>query len=236
MQQIIIIILSVLLILFIISLLKSLLYFHPSKELLEIIPKFIPFNIQHLSGLKLSNNYRRIIIYFTDNKNNITFIQNKLLLLHNILQCDILTFNYSTFGNSKGILLSEQQLQDDVSLITAMVLKQYKCNNIILYGHQIGAPLALYVARRYNIPFVILESPLPSIKYIFNKKFHKLLHIFFKEFNTSLYLDGYKGNSLILYNENDTLNNLLFLCSQSVLIPNNDTLPFNEIKMFIGSN
>ena len=236
MQQIIIIILSVLLILFIISLLKRLLYFHPSKELLEIIPKFIPFNIQHLSGLKLSNNYRRIIIYFTDNKNNITFIQNKLLLLHNILQCDILTFNYSTFGNSKGILLSEQQLQDDVSLITAMVLKEYNSDNIILYGHQIGAPLAIYVARRYNIPFVILESPLPSIKYIFNKKFHKLLHIFCKEFDTYLYLNGYTGNSLILYNENDTLNNLLFLCSQSILIQDNNTLPFNEIKMFLNSN
>lgn len=233
MPQFLIIIISTLTILFVISILKRFLYFSPHKKYLELHEQYKEFNIKHLHGLELSCNCNRIIIYFPSNRKNISYVQDKLLSLHN-LGYNVITFDYSGFGRSKGMAY-EQQLYDDACLIVAMVLQYYSHNNIILYGEQLGSALATYVARRYNIPYLILESPIANIKYIFNSKIHKLLHIFCKEFDTIIYLSGYNGNVLVLYTKNDYIESFLHLSKSQIMIENNIELPLEEIKMFIES-
>ena len=144
---------------------------------------------------------------------------------------NVLIFDYSGFGRSSGIP-NEQQLYEDSCLITSTVLQKYNSKNIILYGEQLGCSIATYIARRYNIPTLILESPLPSIKYIFTEKIRKLFSVFFTEFNTELYLNGYKGRTLILYDNDNDINNLLNLATTKILITQYDNLPLG-IKNFI---
>lgn len=231
MSQILVIIFTTIILLIIIGILKRIFYFQSDKSYLQLDEKYKEFTIKHLYGLKLDNNYKRIIIYCPSNKKNISYIQNKLILLHN-LGYNLITIDYSGFGHSKGIP-NEQQLYDDVCLITAMVLQEYSKDNIIIYGEQLGSSLAAYTARRYDIPYLILESPLINIKYIFKQKFHKLLHIFCKEFNSIIYLSGYNGNTLVLYTENDHINEFIPFSKMQIMIKNNNELPLEAINMFI---
>lgn len=231
MSQFLIIIISTLTILFIISIVKRILYFAPSKKYLELNENYKDFSIKHLHGLELLRDNNRIIIYFPSNRKNISYVQDKLLSLHN-MGYNVITFDYSGFGRSKG-MAHEQQLYDDACLIVAMVLQYYSNNNIILYGEQLGSALATYTARRYNIPYLILESPIDNIKYIFNSKIHNLLHIFCKEFDSIIYLSGYNGNVLVLYTENDYIESFIPLSKSQLLIENNIELPLEDIKMFI---
>lgn len=233
MSQFLIIIISTLIILFIIGVFKRIFYFKPCKKYLEFNQNYEEFNIKNLYGLALNKNFNRVIIYFPSNKKNISYVQDKLASLHN-LGYNVITFDYSGFGRSKGIP-NEQQLYNDACLIVAMTIQYYSNNNIILYGEQIGSALATYVARRYNIPYLILESPIVNIKYIFNPRIRKLLHIFCKEFDTIIYLPGYLGNVLILYTENDYIDKFIPFTKLQILIGNNIDLPFESIKEFIES-
>lgn len=230
MSQLLVIIFTTILILFIISILKRIFYFPSERKYIQFNEKYKEFTIKHLYGIKLYNNYKRVIIYCPSNRKNISYIQEKLLLLHN-LGYNVISFDYSGFGRSRGIP-NEQQLYDDICLITAMVLQEYSKDNVILYGEQLGSSLAIYTARRYNIPYLILESPLINIKYIFNQKLHKLLHIFCKEFNSLIYLSGYNGNTLVLYKENDHINEFIPFSKIQIMIKNNE-LPLEAINTFI---
>jgi pimeloyl-ACP methyl ester carboxylesterase len=227
------IILIIIVFIFIITILtKRFLYFSPKHEFLEVQENYDEFKVHNLYGWLIENNNPKIIIYFSGNDKNISYRQNKILSLHQ-MNYNVLIFDYSGFGRSSGIP-NEQQLYDDSCLITSTVLQKYNSNQIVLYGEQLGCSIATYIARRYNIPTLILESPLPSIKYIFTERMRKFFSIFFTEFNTELYLNGYKGRTLILYNFNDdNINNLLALATNKIIITDNDNLPFLNIKNFI---
>jgi len=229
------IILILLVIIFItIILIKRFAYFQPKHKFLEIQENYKEIKIKHLYGWLLTNNNNKIIIYCPGNDFNISYRQEKIKMLHN-MNYDVLIFDYSGFGNSYGIP-NEQQIYDDVCLITAMTLQKYTKSQIIFYGEQIGCSVATYAARRYNINTLILESPLKNIKYIFNNKIFIFLGNFFTEFNTSSYLNGYQGRTLILYNNYDhNIDDLLLLCTDKIIFNNDNSLPYEEIKRFIDN-
>ena len=203
----------------------------PTQKFLDIEEKYIEIKLRHLYGWLLESNNSKVIIYFPNNSDNISYRQNKIRMLHNI-GYNVLIFDYSGFGRSSGIP-NEQQLYDDACSIVSMILQKYNKNQIILYGEQIGAPIATYAARRYNIQTLILESPLPNIKYIFNDKIRKYFGIFFNEFSTELYLNGYTGRTLILHMSDTTINNLLPLCTDEIVFTDESDLPLEKINEFI---
>ena len=226
-------ILVLIVLIFIITILvKRFVYFSPKHEFLELQENYNDFKVHNLYGWIIENNNPKIIIYFSGNDKNISYRQNKIRSLYE-MNYNVLIFDYSGFGRSSGIP-NEQQLYEDSCLITSNVLQKYDSKNIILYGEQLGCSIATYIARRYNIPTLILESPLPSIKYIFTEKIRKFFSVFFTEFNTELYLNGYKGRTLILYdNDNDNdITNLLLLATNKILITQHDNLSLG-IKNFI---
>lgn len=214
---------------------KRFVYFSPKHEFLDIQENYTEFKLNNLYGWLFENSNPKIIIYFSGNDRNISYRQNKILSLH-AMNYNVLIFDYSGFGRSSGIP-NEQQLYEDSCLITSTVLQKYNSDQIVLYGEQLGCSIATYIARRYNIPTLILESPLPNIKYIFTERIRKFFSIFFTEFNTELYLNGYKGRTLILYDLNDnTINNLLLLATDKIVITDNNNLPFLNIKNFIENH
>ena len=226
-------ILVILVLIFITTILiKRFIYFMPTQNFLDTQEKYIEIKLRHLYGWLLENsNNAKIIIYFPNNSDNISYRQNKIRMLHNI-GYNVLIFDYSGFGRSSGIP-NEQQLYDDACSIVSMALQKYNKHQITLYGEQIGAPIATYAARRYNILSLILESPLPNIKYIFNHKIRKYFGIFFNEFSTELYLNGYNGRTLILHMSDTTINNLLSLCTDEIVFTHETELPLEKIKQFI---
>ncbi len=210
---------------------KRFAYFSPKHEFLELQETYTDFRVHNLYGWIIENNNPKIIIYFSGNDKNISYRQNKIRYLYN-MNYNVLIFDYSGFGKSCGIP-NEQQLYEDACLITSTVLQKYNSNQIVLYGEQLGCSIATYIARRYNIHTLILESPLPSIKYIFTEKIRKFFSVFFTEFNTELYLNGYKGRALILYTNDIDITNLLLLSTHKMIITDSDNLPFLSIKNFI---
>jgi len=228
-----------------IILIKRFVYFKPSKDFLTLEENFDIVNNEHLHGWLLQNkNSNKIILLCHGNFGNISHKQKKMIEMRN-LGYSVLAFDYSGYGKSEGIP-SEQRLYDDASMMVSLLLKTYKPEQIILYGESLGGPIASYVVRKYSIPTLILEGPLPSVKILIKNKYPivSFLAFLFPEFDTEKYLKGYRGTSLIMHSKEDkkipysSVQNLIDLCSQHIQIEgshNDPVIPWQKVKIFIES-
>jgi pimeloyl-ACP methyl ester carboxylesterase len=149
-------------------------------------------------------------------------------------------FDYSGYGRSSGIP-SETQLYHDVSVFVEMLMKYVNVENIILYGESIGAAVAAYAARKYNINTLIIESGLPSIKKYIKARFSllgTLMGFLFSEFNTELYLQGYKGRSLVMHSPTDEIipymsTDVMRANATEVINIKGKIIPWDKVDMFI---
>lgn len=230
--------------LFIITILvKRFMYFKPSSQFIEPKDKYQNINHRHLHGWLLENKTsNKIILYCHGNAGNISHEEKKIVALRN-LGYSVLAFDYSGYGKSGGVP-SEQQLYDDASDMISFISQKYRPEQIILYGFSLGGPVATYAARKYAIPTLILESPLPSIKIYLKSKYHMLSFFapLFPEFDTYAYLDGFKGKSLLLHSAEDevisyeSIKNLINISSSNIQMGgshNNPVIPWNDLKTFI---
>jgi fermentation-respiration switch protein FrsA (DUF1100 family) len=228
-----------------ILLIKRFVYFNPSKHFVSIQENFDIVNNQHLHGWFLQNkNSNKVILLCHGNFGNISHKQRKMIEMRNI-GYSVLAFDYSGYGKSKGSP-NERNLYDDASMMVSLLLKTYKHEQIILYGESLGGPVATYVARKYCIPTLILEGPLPSVKILIKNKYPILSFIafLFPEFDTETYLKDYKGKSLIMHSTEDkkipysSVQKLIDLCSQHIQIKglhNDPVIPWEKVKIFIES-
>lgn len=229
-----------------ILLIKRFVYFRPSSCLLPTQETYKVVRNGHLHGWLLENeNSNNIILLCHGNAGNISNRESKIISLRN-LGYSVLVFDYSGYGKSGGVP-SEQQLYDDASAMVAFLRQTYSPNQIILYGESLGAPVATYVARRYSIPTLILESALPSIKLVIENKYPIIswLSFLFPEFNTAEYLNGYSGNSLLMHSPTDevipyyTTTHLQKMCTQHIQIDgshNAPLIPWDNVKRFIDAS
>ena len=222
-----------------ILLVKRFVYFRPSSTFLQKQEKYQIVKHGHLHGWLLENKQSdKIILLCNGNTGNMSYNQGKIISLKN-LGFSVLAFDYSGYGNSGGVP-TEQQLYDDASSMTALIRKTYNQEKIIIYGEFLGGSVATYVARKYSIPTLILESPVPSVKEMIKNKYPMIffLSFLFPEFDTASYLNGYRGKSLILYSPTDeiaydSLNVLIQLSSEKIQIDDQSYIPWDKIKEFI---
>lgn len=74
----------------------------------------------------------------------------------------ILVYDYSGYGLSEG-QASEQQVYNDVQAVYSYLLQQQlTANQIISYGHSLGAAIATELALRNPVAALVLESPFTS--------------------------------------------------------------------------
>lgn len=71
---------------------------------------------------------------------------------------DVLIMDYRTYGKSTG-KISEENLIKDAQLFYDHVLKEYKEEDVVLYGRSLGTNFAAYVAAKNNPGKLILETP-----------------------------------------------------------------------------
>ena len=229
-------------------LIKRFMYFFPTSQFLSGTEKYQNVNHMHLHGWILPGNdpNGKIILFCHGNGGNISHRQEKITAL-NSMGYAVLIFDYSGFGYSKGTP-SEQQCYKDAEIMLSYLYEQkFPLEKIVLYGESLGAPVAAYVAQKYNIPILILESPLPSIKALINAKFPLLsiLAPLFTEFDTESHLLKYKGSTMLLHSRTDEIVpyssglHLHRLVKQVIPITgghNSTVIPWVAIKKFVEEN
>lgn len=228
----------------VIMLIKRFLYFRPSSHFISFSESFRSIQHYHLNAWFFESPSDKVILFCQGNSGNMSNRESKIVSLKN-LGYSVLIFDYSGYGKSLGVP-SEQQVYDDGCLMMSLLRQTYQSEKIILYGESLGCAVATYVARRYGIQKLILESPVVKIQNIISYKF-KLLSIFscfFPEFDTESYLNGYVGKSMIIHSPSDDIipyeltKNLRDLCTihiQSSGSHNYQNIPYNEIQKFLSS-
>lgn len=225
-------------------LIKRFVYFRPITEFLPYKNTYQDISEGNLHGWFIGNkgNHPTVLICH-GNAGNISHKQSLIDCIAD-LGYSVMIFDYSGYGRSRGIP-SELQLYQDASIFTEMLLEFTNINNIILYGESIGAPVAAYIARKYQINTLIIDSGLPSIKKYIKSRFSflgSLLGFLFSEFNTESYLHGYKGNLLVMHSLTDEIipyiiTDVMRANATEVIIikgtHNNRIIPWDKVDTFI---
>ena len=83
---------------------------------------------------------------------------------------DVFIMDYRTYGKSTG-KLSEQAFYDDAQFCYAHLLKQYKENEITIYGRSLGTGISTFLASKNNPKQLVLETPYYSILDVAKQRF-----------------------------------------------------------------
>lgn len=232
-------------IMFILTLIvKRFAYYKPSYEFMAPKDSYEDLYLGNLHAWYKPGKTGKVILFCHGNSGNLSNRQDKLIELSKMGH-SVLIFDYSGFGQSRGIP-SEQLCYNNAStFVEYLSRKGYKKENIIPYGESLGAAVAAYIARRYNLPMIIIESGLPSIKTLL-KSWSPLLSMvgfIFYEFDTVSYLRGYKGRSLVLHPVHDEvvsykiISEMVELSTEHIGMEgthNSPQIPWNKIQQFIG--
>lgn len=219
---------------------KRFVYFRPSYIFRAPLETYVDVYEGNLHAWYKKGTSGKVILFCHGNAGNLSYRQEKLIEFLKMGH-SILIFDYSGFGQSKGIP-NEQLCYANADLfVNYLNRKGYKMSHIVPYGESLGAAVACYIARKYNLPMVVIESGLPGVKYIANSLLF-FLGIIFNEFDTVSYLDGYKGNSLVLHCLNDEIvpykitERMRSLATRHIPMEgthNNPIIPWKEIETFI---
>lgn len=223
---------------------KRFLYFRPTYDILTPRENFEDINEGDIHAWFLrNNNSRKVVLFCHGNAGNLSYRQDKLIALHS-LGYSVLIFDYRGFGRSKGVP-TEEACYHTANMFTDILIKEYGKENIVLYGESLGSAVAAYVALRYNISTLIIESGISSIKSVIKAK-SRIIGLFsfvFYEFDTHSYLEHYKGRTLVLHCKNDEIvswdstESIRELATKVIEMNgshNNATIPWDEIKSFIN--
>jgi len=231
--------------------LKALLYFRPSHHFPETVETYAEVTVGHLRGRLLAapgdGGHGKIVLLCHGNASNVALEEWRMTALRDRGYA-VLVFDYSGYGRSLGVP-SEGQMYKDASAMAALLLETHRRDQIVLYGMSMGAPVATYVARRYAIPTLILESPLSSMRAVVGQR-SRALAILCPEFDTASHLASFHGadvkaRSLVMHSPDDeivpyeSVRPLIRTSTRHIRIGgthDHPVLPWDEIVAFIGGS
>lgn len=238
--------LIILTILFVIILvIKRFVYFRPTYEFIQPQDTYTDVYEGNLHAWYKHGITGKVILFCHGNGGNLSHRQDKIMALSKMGH-SVLIFDYSGFGRSRGVP-NEQMCYANADMFVNYLLRSgYSKQNIIPYGESLGAAIAAHVARKYNLPAVIIESGLPGIKYLIKYwyPFLSILNIFFDEFNTIQYLTGYHGKIFMMHSIQDEVipypvtEGIRKLATISIDINgshNSPVIPWDNINEFLKS-
>lgn len=236
---------------------KTLNYFRPLPHFPRTVESYDEVNIGHLNGrlLRPSAGYRKIVLLCHGNGSNVANEEWRMAALRD-LGYAVLAFDYSGYGKSGGVP-SERQVYRDASVMAALLLTTHDPSEIVLYGFSMGASVAAYVAARYAIPTLVMESPLPSMRAVIERgyRFLGLIAALCPEFDTASHLAKFHGavgpggpgspmsRSLVMHGPDDeivpyeSVGKLIRMCTSHIRIQGTHerpVLPWDKVGAFIG--
>lgn len=190
---------------------KRYVYFRPSRQLQNNMFGFQDVFEGNLHAWFKPGSDKKVILFCHGNIGNLSNStrQTKLNNL-NEMGYNVLIFDYNGYGKSKGIPSETICFYNANIFMTFLFEKGFSRDNIVPYGENIGAYIATQIAVRYNLPFLILESPFINIK-TYLSSYSSLLKPFgfiFNEFDTKKQIMSYKGKILLIHSIHD--NTVLF--------------------------
>jgi len=117
----------------------------------------------------------------------------------------IVTFNYRSYGQSKGNI-NEKNIFNDASQIASLVKKNY--GNFYIVGFSIGSSVASYVASKHENLGVFLIGAFDSITLLAKKKYGLPLlfsHFFRYKFDNIKIVKLIDSNTYIFVSKDDTI-------------------------------
>jgi len=185
---------------------KRFYYFRPGYEFMYPQAQFEDIVEGNVHSWLLNGDNGKVVLFCHGNAGNLSHRQDKLIAI-NKMGYSVLIFDYSGFGRSKGVP-SEDTCYHNGCMYAELLIKKYGKQNVIVYGESLGAAVAAHVALKHNIPTLVIESGLPSIKDYIKSKMKivgTLFGFLFNDFNTLEYLRSYRGKVLVMHCANDEI-------------------------------
>lgn len=166
---------------------------------------------------------KRVVLFFHNNEGNLL---THVLKLQPWIEMgySVLMPEYQGFSDIKGLLNQLSMEQDGKASMAYLVSKGFNENQIIVYGHGMGAYVASFIARETAqkstpVKAVVLEAPFSSLSDVLKIKTHSLLPISFmiereylyptqemiQQVNTPIYIGHGKKDEVIPYEFGKTL-------------------------------
>ena len=142
---------------------------------------------------------RELIIYCHGNRRNI-FSRNLNNFINHIykLQYDIIIFDYTGFGNSllnKNSFTENEMIANTISIISYFINKN---RSIILYGHSLGASIAISTCLK--VPFIkelYIEAPFYNLENIVENYYENIVLKIITKYILFLFTNKYRNNENI---------------------------------------
>ena len=131
-----------------------------------------------------AENPKGIILYFHGNQGNL-IRWGEITSYFLQYDYDVFVIDYRGYGKSTGVF-NEYRMYEDALLSYEHVKKQFKEEDIIVYGRSLGATFAAKVASENSPKHLILEAPFYSLHQAANHKY-KVIPKFFLNFKFKTY-------------------------------------------------
>ena len=185
---------------------KRFVYFRPVHNLLAPKDTYQDIFEGNLHAWYKKGKSGTVILFCHGNSGNLSHRQSKLSELYGMGH-SVLIFDYSGFGQSRGVPTEEMLYANADMFLQYLLRNGYTKDRVVPYGESMGAAVAAYISRKYNLPRVILESSLPGIKFLAADRLGilRILAFIFDDFNTVLFMKGYRGKSLVMHCPGDEI-------------------------------
>ena len=189
--------------------------YHPPPKSYNIDQHFIRYgetDSLHLWHYK-NNSFHPTVLYFSGNSFNIS---------HRIFHIDLfkeigvnaIMFDYRGYGLSSGSIDSKDSFYESAGVAFQFLLKKLKIpkDQIIFWGHSMGAPVATKILGSNNIRAIILESPVTRIEDIGKKNypFIPISYILKYDFDTYKYINDSDSPLFLIHSKDDETVPFLF--------------------------
>ena len=134
------------------------------KQKITISESSESLNSNNSSSNSTEKNKNKITLLFSQGtKTDLGKIYPRLIDMSNILNCNIISYDYSGFGFSSGYF-SLETINEDLEEVLNFILNhlEIKLENIILYGKTIGSSPSIFISSKdkyCSIKGLILQSP-----------------------------------------------------------------------------
>jgi alpha-beta hydrolase superfamily lysophospholipase len=108
------------------------------------------------------SNPKGIVLFCHGNKGNLSKWGHRVsyLLAYNY---EVLVFDYRSYGKSTGNF-NEEGMYADAEAVYNSIKKQYKEENIVVYGYSLGGTFATRIASQNTPKELVLEAPFYNLK------------------------------------------------------------------------
>lgn len=187
---------------------RNLLYY-PQKT--EQVPNgWNPIKIDNTYlGIEKNQNSKKIVVLFHGNTRNAS---GRIYFENFFPNLNIVIHEYPGFGFNSSEKINSENITKNAQLLLTTLLKNYSKDDILLVGESLGTGVASLMAKEYDINNLILITPYTSLRDVAQSRywFAPAKYLLLDNFDSLKNLSNYKGNSLTIMSEKDTVIDVKF--------------------------